>query len=70
MFGICDAWTTGYIILGHSELQDLPPYQMLLDEDFYGKPIMLGTEPDQEFLGFRIETNAFELAYSGPANVY
>ena len=58
------------LILGHSELQDLPPYQMLLDEDFYGKPIMLETEPDQEFLGFRIETNAFELAYCGPANVY
>ena len=30
---------------------------------------MLETEPDQEFLGFMLETNPFELIYSGPTNV-
>lgn len=57
------------LILGYSQLQDLPPYQTLLDEGFYGKPISLETEPDQEFLGFMIETHPFELGYCGPTNV-
>ena len=30
---------------------------------------MLETEPDQEFLGFMLETNLFELIYFGPTNV-
>ena len=44
------------LILGDSRLRDLPPYEVLLDEGFYGKPIVLETEPDQEFLGFMLET--------------
>jgi len=57
------------LILGDARLRDLPPYEVLLDEGFYGKPIVLETEPDQEFLGFMLETNPFELIYFGPTNV-
>ena len=57
------------LILGGSRLRDLPPYEVLLDDGFYGKPIVLDTEPDQEFLGFMLETNPFELIYFGPTNV-
>ena len=32
-------------------------------------PIILETEPDQEFLGFMLETKPFELIYQGPTNV-
>ena len=34
--------------------------------DFYGKPIVLETEPDQEFLGFILEFDPFTLRYSPP----
>ena len=29
------------LILGHHLIQALPPYEILLDEGFYGKPIIL-----------------------------
>ena len=32
-------------------------------------PIVLETEPDQEFLGFMLETHPLELIYFGPTNV-
>ena len=32
-------------------------------------PIILETEPDQEFLGFMLETKPLELIYQGPTNV-
>ena len=48
-------------IFGDIRLQDLPPYEVLLDEGFYGKPIILETEPDEEFLGFMLETQPLEL---------
>ena len=51
------------LIFGDSRLRDLPPYEVLLDEGFYGKPIILETEPDQEFLGFMLETKPLELIY-------
>jgi hypothetical protein len=35
------------LIFGDSRLQNLPPYEVLLDDGFYGKPIVLETEPDQ-----------------------
>ena len=57
------------LILGDARLRDLPPYEVLLDDGFYGKPIVLETEPDQEFRGFMLETNPFELIYFGPTNV-
>ena len=37
-----------------------------LHPDFYGRPIILETEPDQEFLGFCIEFEPFALRYSPP----
>ena len=57
------------LIFGDSRLQDLPAYETLLDEGFYGKPLILETEPDQEFLGFMLETKPLELTYSGPTNI-
>ena len=57
------------LIFGDSRLRDLPPYEVLLDEGFYGKPIILETEPDQEFLGFMLETKPLELIYQGPTNI-
>ena len=57
------------LIFGDSRLQQLPPYEVLLDEGFYGKPIILDTEPDQEFLGFMLETKPVELIYHGPTNI-
>ena len=57
------------LILGDSRLCNLPPYETLLDEGFYGKPIVLETEPDQEFLGFMLETEPLELIYSGTTNI-
>ena len=38
------------LIFGDSRFKDLPPYEVLLDDGFYGKPIILETEPDQESL--------------------
>ena len=57
------------LIFGDARLQDLSPYEVLLDEGFYGKPIILETEPDQEFLGFMLETKPLELIYCGPTNI-
>ena len=57
------------LVLGDPQTQRLPPYEVLLDDGFYGKPIVLETEPDQEFLGFMLETNPLELIYFGPTNV-
>ena len=57
------------LIFGDSRLKHLTPYDVLLDDGFYGKPIILETEPDQEFLGFMLETKPFELIYQGPTNV-
>ena len=56
-------------IFGDSRLQHLPPYEVLLDEGCYRKPIILETEPDQEFLGFMLETQPMELIYTGPTNI-
>ena len=52
-------------MFGDKRLQDLAPYEVLLHDGFYGKPIVLETEPDHEFLGFMLETNLFELVYGG-----
>ena len=57
------------LVFGDRRLCDLPPYEVLLDDGPYGKPIVLEAEPDQEFLGFMLETNPFELIYCGPTNV-
>jgi hypothetical protein len=57
------------LIFGDARLQQLPPYEVLLDAGIYGKPIILETEPDQEFLGFMLETKPLELIYHGPTNI-
>ena len=57
------------LIFGDKRLTALAPYEVLLDEGFYGKPIILETEPDQEFLGFMLETKPLELIYQGPTNM-
>ena len=57
------------LILGDPHVQALPSYEVLLNDGFYGKPIVLETEPGQEFLGFMLETHPFELIYFGPTNV-
>ena len=53
-------------VFGDKRLTELSPYEVLLDDGFYGKPIILETEPDQEFLGFMLETKPLELIYQGP----
>ena len=40
------------LIFGDKRLTGLPPYEVLLDDGFYGKPIILETEPGQEFSWF------------------
>jgi hypothetical protein len=57
------------LIFGDKRLTSFAPYEILLDDGFYGKPIILETEPDQEFLGFMLETQPLELIYQGPTQV-
>jgi len=64
-----DTLTTVSSLGTKKRLKELPPYEVLLDDGFYGKPIILETEPDQEFLGFMLETKPLELIYQGPTNV-
>ena len=40
---------------------DDPAFKLFLHPDFYGNPIILETEPDQEFLGFILEFDPFTL---------
>ena len=46
-----------------------PVFDMFLHPDFYGNPIVLETEPDQEFLGFISEFDPFTLRYSPPRDL-
>ena len=62
-------YVDNHLIFGDKRLTDFAPYEVLLDDGFYGKPIILETEPDQEFLGFMLETKPLELIYKGPTNV-
>ena len=64
-----DTSTTVWWVFGDRRLADLAPYEVLLYDGFCGKPIILETEPDQEFLGFMLETKPLELIYQGPTNV-
>jgi hypothetical protein len=57
------------LVFGDTRLQHLSPYEVLLDEGFYGRPIVLEAEPDQEFFGFMLETKPLELFYCGPTNI-
>ena len=44
-------------------------FATFLHSDFYGNPIVLETEPDQEFLGFIIEFDPLTLRYSPPRDL-
>ena len=48
---------------------DIPAYQILTDADFYKSPIILEDEPDQEFLGFQLELDPFEMIYQSPRDL-
>ena len=41
------------LVIFPSSTKDLPAFQVLVDPHFYKAPIILETEPDQEFLGFQ-----------------
>ena len=62
-------YVDNHMVFSDRRLRDLAPYEVLLDDGFYGKPIVLETESGQEFLGFMLETNPFELIYCGPTNI-
>ena len=55
-------------LLDPSWLSD-PAFDTFLHPDFYGSPIILETEPDQEFLGFILEFDPFTLRYSPPQDL-
>ena len=57
------------LLFADRRIDSLAAYQILIHEGFYGKPIILETEPDQEFLGFMLECKPFELIYQGPTNI-
>ena len=48
---------------------DDPAFKLFLHPDFYGNPIILETEPDQEFLGFILEFDPFTMRYSPPRDL-
>ena len=54
------------LVIIPSTTVDLPAYQILTDADFYKSPIVLEDEPDQEFLGFQLELDPFEMIYQSP----
>lgn len=51
------------LVILPSSTRDLPAYQIWVDSNFYKAPIILETEPDQEFLLFQVELDPFELCY-------
>ena len=57
------------LLFADRRIGNLAAYDVLIHEGFYGKPIILDTEPDQEFLGFMLECQPFELIYQGPTNI-
>ena len=52
-----------------STATEIPAYQILTDADFYKTPIVLEDEPDQEFLGFQLELDPFEMIYQCPRDL-
>ena len=57
------------LVILPSSTKDLPAFQILVDPHFYKAPIILETEPDQEFLGFQVELGPFELCYQPPQDL-
>ena len=67
----CIIFGMGWQSFGYSpsSTKDLPAFQILVDPHFYKAPIILETEPDQEFLGFQVELDPFELCYQPPQDL-
>ena len=57
------------LVIIPSSTTDIPAYQILTDADFYKSPIILEDEPDQEFLGFQLELDPFEMIYQSPRDL-
>ena len=57
------------LVILPSSTKDLAAFQVLVDPNFYKAPIILETEPDQEFLGFQLELDPFELCYQPPQDL-
>ena len=57
------------LILLPLDLLSTPPYQTLVHPDFYRKPIILEDEPDQEFPGFQMGLDPFEMIYQCPSGI-
>lgn len=57
-------WTTAYMV--EPQWHYDPAFATFLHPEFYGNPIILEAEPDQEFLGFCIEFEPFALRYCPP----
>ena len=57
------------LVILPSSTKDLAAFQVLADPHFYKAPIILETEPDQEFLGFQLELDPFELCYQPPQDL-
>ena len=62
----CLRYVDNHLCLPDSSWVTEPAFELFLHPDFYGKPIVLETEPDQEFLGFILEFDPFTLRYSPP----
>ena len=62
----CLRYVDNRLCLPDSSWATEPAFELFLHPDFYGKPIVLETEPDQEFLGFILEFDPFTLRYSPP----
>ena len=62
----CLRYVDNRLCLPDSSWLTEPAFELFLHSDFYGKPIILETEPDQEFLGFILEFDPFTLRYSPP----
>ena len=57
------------LIVVTPSFSDLAPFPVLLDPGFYGPFIILEEEPGQEFLGFKIELDPFEIQYNPPTSI-
>ena len=57
------------LVIIPSSTTEIPAYQILTDADFYKTPIVLEDEPDQEFLGFQLELDPFEMIYQCPRDL-
>ena len=57
------------LVILPSSTTGIPAYQILTDADFYKTPIVLEDEPDQEFLGFQLELDPFEMIYQCPRDL-